>query len=182
MSLRYQFPCENCDHVFELVSRQAGQELKCPECEATSSAPKLGELRQLETIGSDDSLPASKSRGGAKNILFASGLALAILAGAAGIGLYQYANSMITEFDIDKTMQSVDEWFDAAPPSDVVAAFEGMQVDQGLGDWQEQPIVGDNRQGAILRNVSYGLLGLAGVGLLLMIGSLMSGGRNQASR
>lgn len=182
MSLRYLFPCQNCDHVFELVSKQAGQDLKCPNCQATSSAPKLGSLRQLSVVGEDELAPSSAANGGAKNSLFVFGLALAILFGAAGIGLYQYANSLITEINIDQKMEDMDKWLDGIPPSDVVAMFEAMQVDKGLGDWQEQPYVGDTRQGTILKNFSYGLMGLAGVGLLLVIGSFAFSGRGKTRR
>jgi hypothetical protein len=182
MSLRYLFPCQNCDHVFELVSKQAGQDLKCPKCEATSSAPKLGSLRQLSVVGEEEPVPASAANAGAKNSLFVFGLALTILFGAAGIGLYQYADKMITEIDIDQKMEQVDDWLDGLPPSDVVAMFEAMQVDKGLGDWQEQPYVGDTRQGTILKNFSYGLMGLAGVGVLLVIGSFTLSGRRKTQR
>ena len=180
MSLRYLFPCGNCDHVFELVSKQAGQDLKCPKCEAISSAPKLGSLRQLDTVGGTEPNPKDTANGGARNSLFVLGLALAIFAGAAGIGLYQYGNSMITEFDILQVVENLDEWMDDRSPAEVVALYEGMDIESGLGDWEEQPHVADNRQGTILKNASYGLMGISGIGVLLIIGSFLMGSRNRA--
>ena len=177
MSLRYLFPCENCDHVFELVAKQAGQDLKCPKCEAASSAPKLGTLRQLETIGGAESKPSGAANGATRNSLFVIGLAMAIIGGAAGAGLYQYATSMIREFDIHKVIDNFDAWIDEQAPSDVVALYETMELDKGLGDWEEQPHVGSNRQGRILRNFSYGLMGISGIGLLLLVGSFLFGPR-----
>jgi len=180
MSLRYLFPCKNCDQVFELVARQAGQDLKCPKCETISSAPKLGSLRQLETVGGTESNPADAASGGARNSMFVIGLALAILAGAAGIGLYQYGASMINEFDIYQVAENFDEWMDDRSPAEIVAVYQGMDVESGLGDWEEQPHVGSNRQGKILQNASYGLMGLSGIGLLLLIGSFLTGRRKPA--
>lgn len=179
MSLRYLFPCGNCDHVFELVAKQAGQDLKCPDCAVVSSAPKLGSLRQLETTGDSDPTSGRSANGGAKNGLFVVGLALAIFAGAAAVGLYQYGGSMINEFDIHQVVDNFDQWMDDRSPAEVVAVYEGLNIDEGLGDWEEQPHVGNNRQGKILQNVSYGLMGLSGIGVLLLVGSLLTTGRNR---
>jgi hypothetical protein len=168
--------------VFELVAKQAGQELKCPQCETSCPAPKLGSLRQLETIGGAEPSSQEAASGGARNGLFVAGLALAIFAGAAGVGLFQYGSSMIVKFDVVQEIDSFDEWMDDRPPAEVVAVYEAMDVERGLGDWVEQPHVGSTRQGRILQFASYGLMGLAGVGLSLVIGSFFFAGRNNATR
>ncbi|MDG1875471.1 MAG: hypothetical protein P8J27_16285, partial [Mariniblastus sp.] len=117
MSLRYLFPCPQCGNEFELVSKQAGQQLVCAKCGSPTVAPKLGSLRQLETLGQEANISANSGSGGLRNLLFVCGLGLAILAGIGGYFLYQYAESKITEFDVNKTMDTFDVWADDQPPS-----------------------------------------------------------------
>ncbi len=171
MSARYLFPCPSCnDHQFELVTKQAGQDLTCPKCKAIIEAPKLGILRTLESIGGD-SISAKPSGGRTKNLLFVGGLALAILAGSAGAWVYQYGRSMRSDLDIAAKLQEFDEWADGLTPYEVVSMFQYMDVDKGLGDWKEQETIGMDRQGKILQNFSYGLMGLAGIGALGLLSS-----------
>jgi len=84
MSPRYLFPCPDCGHNFELVSKQAGQELVCSDCSNSTEAPKLGTLKQLETVSAGQANASSAARngssGGWKNIVFVGGLALAMIA------------------------------------------------------------------------------------------------------
>ena len=47
-----------------------------------------------------------------------------------------------------------------------------MQVDKGLGDWQELEETKSDNQGKILQTFSYGLMGLAGAGVLMLVTSL----------
>lgn len=179
MSLRYLFPCSKCEHKFELVSKQAGQDLVCPSCGATGQAPKLGTLKQLERVGqeSDSQLPAQQtqnsSSGSWKNVLFVSGLALAILAGAAGFALYNYAQSKVVVFDVEGRLEQVEKWIDEQPPTGILGTYVNMDVSQGLPEWVEQPHVGSNKQAAILKNFAYGLFGLASLGLLTLLGSFL---------
>ena len=84
---------------------------------------------------------------------------------------------MIYEFDINEIVDDFDRWMDEQSPSNVVAMYETMNLEAGLGEWEEQPHVANNRQGFILRNISYGFMGLSGVGLLMLIGSFFLGGR-----
>jgi len=174
MSLRYLFPCSKCEHKFELVPKQAGQDLVCPNCDNEIVAPKLGSLRQLETVGDPDTAKADVNSGsGWKNILFVCGLGMAILAGASGYFLYQYAGNKITIFDVDKSMDSFDQMADEQTPASLIEYYQLMNVPGGLGEWQEQPHVGGNKQAAILMNVAYGLFGLACLGLLMLVGSFV---------
>ena len=174
MSRRYLFPCEYCEHQFELVATQAGQELECPQCHHRSEAPILGKLRQLESV--DDLMPRSVKRdsiGGLKNYLFAGGLAIAILAGSAGAWVYQYGSSMINEYDLTELMDEFDARVDELSPAQVIGLYETMNVGEGLGEWREPPRVGATKQGKILQKFSYGLLGLSGLGLLTLFSSFL---------
>ena len=179
MSPRYLFPCPNCDHKFELVSKQAGQELACPDCSNAVEAPKLGTLKQLELAesgqeGGDHSSGGRNGNSGSlKNLVFVGGLALAIIAGAAGLALYQYAKSKVVEFDLAGNLEEYETWIDEQPPTGVLGSYVEMGTSQGLPEWVEQPHVGENKQAAILKKVAYGLFGLASLGLLTLIGSFM---------
>ena len=174
MSLRFLFPCPNCDAKFELVTKQAGQSLTCPSCDNKTEAPKLGLLRQLETVGE---APASSNRraqtgaasGSWKNLLFVCGLGLAILAGTAGYFLYKHAQSRTVQLDIEKAIKSVEDEVDQASPARLMQMYESLGVEKGLGDWVEQPYVGENKQAQILKNIAYGLFAVAGIGLFTLL-------------
>ena len=170
MSARFQFPCPHCESKFELVTKQAGQTLTCQQCNKTCEAPKLGTLRNLEPVGGAAPTASSDSSwGGRKSLLFVFGLGLAILAGTAGYFLYQNASSRYTEFDLEKGLAQLDSDIDGFTPAMVMRKYQSLRVEDGLGDWVEQPRVGENKQAEILMNFSYGLFGLAGIGLLLLI-------------
>lgn len=106
--------------------------------------------------------------------MFVSGLGLAILAGVAGFFLYKHAQSRYTVFDIEDGIAMMESELDEVPPATVLKYYDVLNVDNGLGDWAEQPYVGENNQATILMNVSYGLFGLAGIGLILMIGGFLA--------
>ncbi|MFK7769447.1 MAG: hypothetical protein AB8B55_19695 [Mariniblastus sp.] len=168
MSARYLLPCptSKCEYQFELVTKQAGQDLKCPKCDSDVEAPKLGVLRTLEMIGE---VKTSKSSSGTKNWLFAGGLALAILAGSAGGWLYNYGSGMRSDLDIKAELVKFDEWADELTPYQVVTVFRFMDVEKGLGDWKEQDSIRYDSQGKILQGFSYGLMGIAGAGVLMLL-------------
>ena len=179
MALHYLYPCPNCEHKFELVQKQAGQELLCPSCETTISVPKLGILKQLEPVNSaSDSNSATNPNRDSnprswRNALFVSGLALAVLAGAAGFGLYHFAQSKVIEFDVEGRLAEVDKWIDEQPPTNVLGTYVTMDVGKGLPEWVEQPHIGSNKQAAILKNFAFGLLGLSAIGLLTLVSSFL---------
>ena len=179
MSLRHLFPCSQCEHKFELVNKQAGQDLVCPNCGAAGQAPKLGTLKQLELVDSesDSKRPANQtqisSSGSWRNVLFVSGLALAILAGAAGLALYQYAQSKVIEFDVAGRVEAYEKLIDELSPTGVLGTYVNADLSQGLPEWVEQPHIGSNKQAAILKNFAYGLFGLAALGLLTLLGSFL---------
>jgi len=175
MSPRYLFPCRNCDYEFELVTKQAGQSLTCPQCQNDCEAPKLGALRQLESVGGEVTSSTSRSGSGSslRNILFVSGLSLAVLAGVAGYFLYQHAQSMISVFDVEEVLADFNELADQQKASQLIRYYDQMDIPKGLPEWQEQVHVGQNKQANILTNVAYGLFGLAGIGLLMLFGSFL---------
>ena len=178
MSIRYLFPCPSasCDHKFELVGKQAGQTLSCPKCNSQVEAPKLGELKRLETTGEiEPSSRASKSSGGSrlKNFLFVSGLGLAIVSGLCGYFLFQHAKSKQTSFDLEGLLSQFEQAADNQGPVNLLRHYESLDLDGGLPEWTEQPYIGESRQAEILMKGAYGLFALSGIGLLMLLGSFV---------
>lgn len=171
MSPRYLYPCPNCDGAISLATKQAGQRVVCPECQTEVDAPKLGLLRQLEPVADSNSRAVNSSKGGLKNWLFVAGLAIAILSGAAGAGLYYYSTGLISRFDIDGSLEHFESEIDQLAESEVVMSFLSLDTTSGLGEWTEHPAIRDSHQGKILQTVSFCLLGLSGIGLLTLVAS-----------
>lgn len=174
MSIRYLLPCSNCDHQFEVVATQAGQDLECPKCNTQQEAPKLGQIKQLPTTG--DSGSADKSKKG-NSILTTLGLLIALVCGGAGGFLYWYGSDMVTdEFNMEEQIEFMNESIDKFSPAEVLRQYTSINADEGLGDWQETTVMRYNNQGYIIKNFSYGIMGLAVVGLLMMIWGFFSKG------
>ena len=172
MPPQYLLPCSKCDHQIEVVPRQAGQDLVCPQCQQHIEAPMLGKMKQLELVGGTEpgKRPAS-SGSNVRNMLFVAGLLLAIVGGASGYALHKYASNLIYEIDYDAEIEIFDQEVDALSAGLVVELYDAMQIEAGLGEWYEPNFVRYNTQGGILLKVSYGLLGLGGLGVLLLLGS-----------
>ena len=174
MSTQFLFPCPNCEHPFKLETVQAGQELTCPQCKHPTEAPKLGAMKRLPTTGG--AAPAIRQEGSRlKRSLFAGGLAVAMLLGGASYALYQYASSLIFDFDTMRTAELMAEETDQNSPSELLAEWNEL-VMEDLGEWQEHPIARYRTQGRILQKISYAMLAFAGAGMLLMIGSFFMRG------
>ena len=173
MSSRYLFPCSQCDHELELVATQAGQEIDCPDCGQTIEAPKLGVLRQLPVV---EQTAAKKTLGRntrLKRTLFATGLGLAVVLGGIGGALYKYASDMIVDPQLEKLFAQFDEEIEQMPTPQVLDIWSQMNFEEGLGEWREMGYARYRAQGTILQRVAYGVIGLAFVGLLMLIGSFM---------
>lgn len=171
MPPRYLYPCPHCNYTFELATKQAGQSLSCPECQAEFEAPKLGILKTLEVAANSHPATQNSFAGGIKSSLFVAGLAIAVILGTAGSLLYVYSSKLIGRVDIAKGSEVFNEEVNLYTDSQVVEKFEQMNVSDGLGEWKEQKVVRYSNQGRILQTTSYGILGLAGVGLMMLIGS-----------
>ncbi len=174
MSLRYLFPCPECGHSVELVATQAGQQVVCSGCQHVFEAPRLGEMRQLPKVGNESAKPTYSPL---KRFLFAGGLALFVVLGLSGLGLYQYASSMIIELNLEESFVGWNQHVDDMSPDDLWQEWNAMDVKAGLGQWEEQVFARYETQGKILQTMAVALLGLAGLGALMMISSLFVRGK-----
>ncbi len=135
----------------------------------------LGKMKQLEMVGGFTPIKGpDSSTGSLRNLLFVVGLALAIVGGATGYFVNRYADNLILEVDNEAEKESFDQEVDRLTAPQVVALYEAMQIEKGLGEWYEPNFIRYNTQGEILRKASYGLIGLAGLGMLVLIGSFFT--------
>ena len=171
----YIFPCSNCDHKFELVAKQAGLELTCPQCQQALEAPMLGKMKRRELVSGTEPIkkPAKGTGRGWKNFLFAAGLATSIIAAAAGFGLSYYANTLDPRYEREAQLENFEYAVDNISPSQLVEFYQEMDVESGLGEWYEPNYVRYGKQVKYLRWGVPVMYGLAGLGFLVMIGSFI---------
>lgn len=172
MPSRFLFPCPNCNLNIELVATQAGQSIECPECNLETEAPKLGTLRQLPVVEQAQS-PKKSRNSGFKRSLFTAGLAILVLMGGIGAALYNYASSMIVDPQLDLVFASMTEELEKKQAPELLDIWAQMRFEEGIGEWREMGYARYRTQGTILRRVSYGLFGIASIGLLMLLGSFM---------
>lgn len=173
MAKRFLLPCEKCDQKLEVEARQAGRTIDCPECSSPVEVPTFRVMKTLAAVDDSEEGDAISEPNPLKGILFAAGLGLAVIAGLGGWALYNYASNMVAfnTFETDEWSQLSDETMDDAT---VAELWDGWlnTIDRGdLPDWQEPEWNRYYKQGQILLNVSYGIFGVAALGLLCMFGS-----------
>lgn len=172
MPSRFLFPCPECNRNIELVATQAGQRIVCPECNLQTEAPKLGILRQLPVVEQTQSAKTSRNSG-FKRTMFTAGLAISVLMGGIGAALYNYASSMIIDPQLDLVFASMTEELEKKNAPELLDIWSQMRFEDGIGEWREMGYARYRTQGTILKKVSYGLFGIASIGLLMLIGSFM---------
>ncbi len=175
MANKYLLPCNTCDQPIEVEVRQAGQELTCPQCGEQTTVPTMGEIRKLEMVETATpqvAKPAKTGHQGLKGWLFAGGLTVFILALAAGIALWFYAESLITRVDVEALVQSAVEPVDQLSPGELWDYWHEMVgTTEALPEWQETVTQGQTRQGEYLLMFAYALFGISAVGLVSMLAS-----------
>lgn len=169
MSAQYSLACPQCQHSNPVTTTQAGQDLECSGCQQQIQAPRLGQLKLLPAI---DATPgkAAKSRRGGK--LFVLGMLMLIFGGGGGTGLFYYASGKLFDYEteVEKKIVEIENFIDTeASLAELVHLYETMPLEAGLPPWQERDYVGNNKQGIILRYLSYGLLAIGGIGLICAV-------------
>ncbi len=173
MAIRYKLSCPECDNHLEVETRNAGQDLNCESCNQPIVVPKLGDLRKLPQV--EGSLPTRKrARSPLASWLFSGGLLLAVLALAAGGGLYYYAEAYLQyPVDFDQELQETNALIDDYESYKLWDTWQTEVKNMDLGEWREHPLIRYNKQSTILKNFAYGFFAAAGAGLLMVVGSMM---------
>ena len=171
---RYLFPCPACSQSFPVATRHAGQSIACVHCEAAVDIPRLGDLRQLPAESTEPVKSSRSTSGGLKGWLFSTGLVLAAVAAVAGFALLKYSNSL--DRDIAGYTEQVEvfsaERIEEMDPAELWDWWTSSTQDELL-EWREHPSLGSKRQGEILTSVAYGVFGLSGVGVLILLSSFL---------
>lgn len=169
MSLRYSLICSHCQHSNVVTTTQAGQDIDCAGCQQTIQAPRLGQLKQLPVI--EAAAPAQHKESNKGGKLFVLGMLMLIFGGGGGGGLFYYASGKLFDYEtvIEEKIAKLDGFVDPLNVIELAQLYETMPLEGGLPAWEERPYVGQNKQGLILRNISYGLLAIGGIGLICAV-------------
>ena len=179
MSARFYLPCPSCEHRLEVETRSAGRQLTCPECSGEVEAPNMGGIRRLDPVATEEKASGRKVQksGRTKAVLFSIGLAILVICGGLGAGLYNYSSRLEIPIDMERGIENQNVTLDGLrAPALWDFYFETMK-DAPLGDWEEHVFTKANIQGSILKNFSYGFFGIAGLGLLMLLASFFVGGK-----
>lgn len=181
MASLHLLPCSNCDHKFRIETRDAGRQLECPDCKTEIVVPRLGDIRKLELLeqeverksprGSKSNAPVSRGRA----VMFTIGLALAVLFGIAGGALYFYSSTKKVNINLGETNVMAEGAIEEMPAPELYDFFQLTMKDKPLGAWKEDIVMANNKEAAILDKFAYVLFSVAGLGLLMMLGSLLFG-------
>lgn len=171
MADQYLLPCPQCGQEIEIAPPQAGSTITCTNCDHAFDGPRLGELKQLPLADSrtqrqGQTLPSQGSA--LKRVLFTVGLAMAVLLGAAGGGLYYFAGSIENSFDSQVQIQEATNQAATLTLEQIYLATRQMEIDPGLGEFKEPQFISNNRQASILKMFAWGLMALAAVGAAMM--------------
>jgi len=107
---------------------------------------------------------------------FLIGMLLLVVGVATAIGdhmLYEKLDTEIPKYVLSKGHQ---EMLSEMEPSELLGVWD-MLVDSGMGDWQEHQLRTNQRIEAVRLRTKLIALGCAAGGLLLMVGSIITGRR-----
>jgi hypothetical protein len=152
-----------------VATTQAGQEMTCAECQERFEVPQLQVLRQLDTEESWTKPDPLRRTSGRREVLFVIGLVTMLLGMGTGYELNRHSNSLMIEFESPETQ--VEEQANALSPAQVLGQWVAIENSADLPEWQEHPMIGNLKQGRILKNISFGLWGIGGLGFLMIIAS-----------
>lgn len=175
MNPSHLYSCPACGAPQTVELRQAGQSVRCQQCQQDFDAPKLRELKLLPVANAASSPASSRDRGSTTGILFSLGLGLLLLAGSSGAALYWYGNSMLPKFPPEQVIVEQQKLMETNPLTQVYFDWETLYKERLMPEWQESQMQSEIKQGGYLKTISYVLLSIAGAGLLCVIVSLVRG-------
>ena len=175
MARRYQLPCEKCQTRILIETTQAGQSVSCPGCQEQIQIGTLREIRALEADSPTlaEQAVAAKSRSKmspGSRLMFVMGTLLFFVAGIWGLLAMLNANRLAVEKPGTRIDERAIKAVNLAPPATMLELWEEV-TDDALAEWREHPYHVSNRLSQENRTYSYIGFGLAGIGLLAMVGA-----------
>ena len=150
-------------------------EVNCPFCDQVINIPGMRQIRELPLV--EEKASATSSGGDLKRFLFSAGLLVGVLGLLTGLALSYYADSLATELRVEEKIEFGNAYVDTMTPGRLWETWDQMDT-KGLPDWQESQDVRYNKQAGHLKSISYGLLGIGGMGLLTVLASFFLGSQN----
>jgi hypothetical protein len=166
MPQRHLFPCPHCDQAFPIDTTQAGQNLICPKCTESSSAPTLRKIRELPI---DETQAVEKAAGWSfeRRSMFAVGLAAFLV----GLGITTVFLLLRSQLNTDIPAIPEEEAFIAivedTPIDGLWVKWKESVRDTDLGDWTPSPITMARKQAKLYLQVSIitTIIALSGLGM-----------------
>ena len=109
----------------------------------------------------------------ARKGLFATGLALAVLFGGAGLGLHLYASSLHRPVDIENHLQTTRAEISNFAVPELYGLATSLTKTDDLGDFAEPIFLKGNKQSEILTWFAYGLYAIGAAGVAMLLGSFL---------
>ncbi len=183
MSQMFSVPCPHCQYVLTIAAKHAGQQLLCPGCQKSFDAPKLRDLKASVPSPVTATKPHSDARPSLlKAGMFSLGLVLLIVGSISGYFLWQYAGELISPADEHQRAIAFGNTFADSSPAEVWQFMESVVANRELPPFEQAEWRTQDELGRFLRNVSYGLFGLAALGLVALIAGLVSMSRDRQGK
>ncbi len=173
MSEKYLLKCE-CGEAHPVDTGQAGQSVSC-KCGKELRVPSFREIKQLPPVKEDGPPRKREGRRGwhpVQGVLFGVGAVVILFCGAWAGYVQIYRNSLDTE---------AQDWDDVATAQDAIGnlspadAYDNWRMisEIGLGERQPPSFVAARQEDRRWFRIQLIAYGVGGVGLLLVIGSLL---------
>lgn len=167
--MRYLLPCE-CGRKVPVAATQAGETVVC-ECGRSHVAPKLRELRQLESHQEAETAPRRAGWSTRQGVLFVVGALLLIVAGLALGWTAFLRQGLVTEKpEIDPAwIENYVSELDEKSPVEMLEVWEHEILEHGLERMGDPAYLVHRQIDAILvrRLIIWGVVGAVGLGLIL---------------
>ena len=171
MATTFHLPCPKCHHQTVIERRHAGQLIECPKCQHSLEVPKLRDFTSLTAIddGSPQSAPTVANP--LRPWFFVLGLGAIVLCGLPGWLLKSHSQRMM-QFGEEYTESIAPAYFEGKSQEDLWRSwYEFFEAKRDLPPWQPSMIKLTYDQGVVVQYISYGLMALAGFGLILLLSS-----------
>jgi hypothetical protein len=180
MAQRYLLPCGHCSQKIPVETTQAGQTITCSGCQAEI---KLGTLRDIRALAAEDASAETASRDVrssrmslTRRALFVGGILLLVTgllwgvrsaSRAADQGSKQVPNTLS-----DEKVKTLEAVLRTESPSRMLDRWSEVK-EEAVAEWVEDPSIRARRMARTFRFYSWVGFGLAGLGLLGVVGTLV---------
>ena len=139
---QFLLPC-SCGNSIPIETTQAGQTIECPACQLQLEVPSYSQIKKLPleesaTEGKRKSQPGEKNWGYGQGVLFATGLAILVIAGIlAGVFFYLYSGTNVDSPIVQEEMKAkFGNFVDSMPPAERFTFWEENQKKNPPTEWK----------------------------------------------